>query len=180
MTAMPIGIRMKRVICISMLAMVLPACSQPGIDVPAEKAILEQSTVGLAAAEAERDLDRVMSYWAEDAVAHIEGMPEVKGKSAIRELMGSMLSSFKEFEGTTTRLQMAGSGDLAYEYGVNRLVFAAEEADLLVMGKYLAVWTKVDGIWRIAAISVTNDSLAPAPIADSADGPDPLRPQAVD
>ncbi len=156
--------RFPSVVSLGFLVLLLNACDRSGIDLAAEKDALEEIALELVAAEASRDLEAVMSYWSEGAVAQINGVPQVNGKDAIRELMHSMLSSFKEFEGTTTHIEMASSGDFAYEYGVNRLVFTAEEVDLLAMGKYLAVWRKIDGSWRLAALSVTNDEAVPIPI----------------
>jgi uncharacterized protein (TIGR02246 family) len=130
-----------------------------------DKATLQNLGRALAAAEAARDLEAVMSYWSDGGVAQIDGLPQIEGKESVRELMRSMLSSFKEFESTTSHIEVAASGDVAYEYGVNRVVLPGEATDLLAMGKYLAIWKKVDGTWLISAISVTNDGAAPVPIS---------------
>jgi len=148
----------------------LSACNQAGIDVTAEKAVLKEMAHELVTAEAARDLDTVMGYWADGAILQVNGAPQVEGKDSIRELMRPMLSSFKEFEGSTTHIEVASSGDLAYEYGVNRLVFPGEGPDLLAIGKYLAVWEKSEGNWRIRALSVTNDEPAPVPMEASPGG----------
>jgi uncharacterized protein (TIGR02246 family) len=134
------------------------------VAVDVEKATVLERGRAVASAEARRDLDTVMNYWAEDAVAHLQGSSQLAGKESIRELMGGLLSSFKEFEGTTKHVEVAGSGDLAFEYGVNRVVIPGDGADLLAMGKYLVVWRKVDGEWLISALSITDDALQPAQI----------------
>ena len=59
---------------------------------------------------------------------------------------------------------MSASGDLAYVYGVNRTVLAGPEGDLLDMGKYLAVWKKIDGEWYIAAGCATFGAPQPVPL----------------
>lgn len=53
---------------------------------------------------------------------------------------------------------------MAYEYGVNRMIFTGPEGDLLDVGKYLAIWKKIDGEWYVAALSFTSDSPAPVPV----------------
>ena len=60
---------------------------------------------------------------------------------------------------------VAQSGDLAYETGVNRMMFTTPQGDVLDVGKYLAVWKKVDGVWYVAALSFTSDARAPMPVA---------------
>ena len=142
----------------------LGACSQTGVDVDADKATLVERGSALLAAEAARDLEAVMSYWSDEAILQINGAPQVEGKESVRELMRGMLSSFKALEGSTSHIEVSASGDMAYEYGINRVVLSGEDTDLLAMGKYLVVWKKVKGTWLISAISITNDEPAPVPM----------------
>ena len=72
----------------------------------------------------------------------------------------------REFSGASSHLEMASSGDLAYEYGVNRMVLAGDDHDLLDVGKYLAVWKKINGEWLVVALSFTSDAPEPCPIDD--------------
>ena len=66
--------------------------------------------------------------------------------------------------GTTSHLEVSSADDLAYEYGINRMVLAGPDGDLLDVGKYLAVWKKIDGEWYVAALSFTSDAPAPVPV----------------
>ena len=65
----------------------------------------------------------------------------------------------------SSHVEMSAGGDLAYEYGVNRMVLAGEDGDLLDVGKYLAIWKKIDGEWMVAALSFTSDAAEPTPIS---------------
>jgi hypothetical protein len=47
---------------------------------------------------------------------------------------------------------------MAYEYGVNRFIFETPDGPLEDYGKYLAVWTKIDGEWFIAALSFSSNT----------------------
>ncbi len=71
----------------------------------------------------------------------------------------------KEFQGTTSHIEVAASGDLGYEVGINRLVLAGPQGDLLDVGKYLTIWKKIDGEWYVSAISFTSDADAPSPVS---------------
>jgi ketosteroid isomerase-like protein len=62
-----------------------------------------------------------------------------------------------ELEGTITALVPAASGDMAFEYGVNRFVFETPDGPFEAFGKYLVVWTKTDGEWLIEAFSYSMD-----------------------
>ena len=52
---------------------------------------------------------------------------------------------------------------MAWEYGINRLVFTGPDGDIVDLGKYLATWRKVDGEWYVAVVSFSSDALPPAP-----------------
>lgn len=151
----------------SLLAIaVLGACAGPRVDVPAETAAVRARSQGIAAAEAAQNTEQALAFWAEDAIVQGAGSPQVQGLDAIRALYDSFFGSgqLKQFEGTTSYLEVSQSGDLAYEYGVNRFVLAGPSGDLLDMGKYLAIWKKLDGEWYVAALSFTSDAPAPVPV----------------
>jgi len=134
----------------------------PADDVRAGQEALRARSQAVAAAEAARDVEAAVAFYAEDAVVHLEGAPQIEGQEAIGEMYRQWFSGLKEFSGTTSHLALSHSGDLAYEYGINHMVTAGPEGDLPGVGKYLVVWKKVDGEWRIAALSVTTDP-PPAP-----------------
>ena len=142
------------------------ACAGPQIDVAAETAALRARSEGIVAAEMAQDTEAALAFWALDAVVQPAGAPQVQGHDAIRTLYGQFFGTgqLKEFEGHSTHLEVSAGGDLAYEYGVNRMVFTGPEGDLLDMGKYLAVWKKMDGEWLVVALSFTSDAPAPEPV----------------
>jgi ketosteroid isomerase-like protein len=116
------------------------------------------------AAESAQDAARSTSFWAPDAVIQLSGAPVLVGHDAVAALYKQFFSGgMKEVRGTPTHVEMAKSGDLAYETGVNRIVLRTPNGDALDMGKYLLVWKRIDGEWYASTISVTSD--APAPVA---------------
>ena len=147
-------------------ATALAGCGGPQVDIAAETEAVRARSEGIVAAEAAFDVPAALSFWAEDAISQGAGMPQVQGKAAIGDLYRQYFESglLKEFSGTRSYLEVSAAGDLAYEYGVNRFVLAGPEGDLLDMGKYLAVWKKIDGEWFIAALSFTSDAPAPVPL----------------
>ena len=145
---------------------VLGACSGPRIDVAAETAAVRVRSEGIAAAEAAQNTEQALTFWAEDAIVQGAGFPQIQGHDAIRALYDSFFGSgqLKQFEGTTSYLEVSQGGDLAYEYGVNRFVLEGPSGDLLDIGKYLAIWKKIDGEWYVVALSFTSDAPAPVPV----------------
>jgi len=147
-------------------ATVAVGCGGPQVDIAAETEAVRARSEGIASAEAAFDVAAALTFWAEDAIAQGAGMPQIQGKQAIGDLYRQYFEGgqLKEFSGTTSYLQVSAAGDLAYEYGVNRFVLAGPEGDLVDMGKYLAVWKKIDGEWFVAALSFTSDAPAPVPL----------------
>jgi uncharacterized protein (TIGR02246 family) len=158
---------MSRYLCIIALLPLAAACAAgPQVDPAAEAEAIRARSAGIVAAEAAQDAERSTSFYAPDAVAQPAGSPQIQGRDAIRELYGHFFSGMlKDFEGITTEIEVAASGDLAYEYGINRMVLNGPDGDLLDIGKYLAVWRKLDGVWYIAALSFSSDAPAPVPVA---------------
>ena len=104
------------------------------------------------------DYQTAISYFADDVIVQLADAPQIRGREPLLEIYETVLASTVEFEGTTTDVVAAASGDLAYEYGVNRFVFDTPDGRLEVIGKYLGVWRKIDGEWYITAIAASNDA----------------------
>ena len=145
--------------------MTTSCAAAPQVDVEAEAAAVRARSEAVVRAEAAMNAEEAAAFWAEDAIAQPAGSPQLQGRAAILDLYREFFGSgmLKEFSGTTSGIEVAESGDLAYEYGVNRMVLAGPDGDLLDTGKYLAVWKKIDGEWYIAALSFTSDTPAPLP-----------------
>jgi ketosteroid isomerase-like protein len=139
--------------------------STPSGPVAADSALHERSE-GLQAAETALDGNRAIAFWAEDAVVQPAGMRAITGRAAIANLYHEFFTTMgvKELVGTPSRVEMARSGDLAYETGVNRMVIHTPNGDMLDMGKYLIVWKKISGQWYVGTLSFTSDAAAPTPI----------------
>ena len=140
------------------------ACAGPQVDIAAEIEDLRARGEVIVAAEVAQDTEAALAFWAEDAIAQPAGAPQVQGHDALRALYGEFFGPLKEFESTTSHREVSQGGDLAYEYGVNRMVLAGPDGDVLDVGKYLAVWKKIDGEWFVIALSFTSDAPAPLPV----------------
>lgn len=107
----------------------------------------------------ERDIDRVVSFWADDAIVFPPGSPPVVGKSAIRAFVAkSFQTPGFSISWKTTTVAVSRSGDLAYTTGTNRVTFSAPDGTLVTVdGKAVAVWRRTtEGAWK-CAIDIWND-----------------------
>jgi uncharacterized protein (TIGR02246 family) len=129
------------------------------------KAILELERQAREAAEA-KDLDRYVSFYADDASLFWPGAPMVTGRAAIREFMRAFLSmpAFSLiFE--TAKVEVSRAGDLAYSYGTNRVTLVDPAGNRMKdRGKYVTVYRKQsDGSWEVIADIGNSDLPTPVP-----------------
>jgi uncharacterized protein (TIGR02246 family) len=116
-----------------------------------------------AAAAAGDDVERILSYWTEDAIVLPPGSPPIAGKDAIRSYVTTSL----EIPGfsiswETETFAISHSHDLAYGVGKNRFTFADEQGRLQTAhGQAVTVWRKEAGEWK-CAVDIWNE-LAPPP-----------------
>jgi uncharacterized protein (TIGR02246 family) len=150
------------------LALLLPACTQQQPDTRAadERAIREADSAW-SAAEAAKDLDGVLSYYAPDASVFPPNAPIVTGLEAIRK---SLAQDFTTLGWTlswkTAGVEVSRGSDLGYAYGTYE--FTSKDAKgnpLTDHGKYLTVWKKQsDGKWKAVADMYSSDlPVTPAP-----------------
>ena len=144
--------------CLGLLALVVAGCKRSrATDVAAEaariKALEEQSVQDLAA----RRMDAVTALYARDARMLRANGPTVHGRDSIavvfRELAAALPNFRHEFR--TDSVAVAAAGDLAVVTGVYRFTPDTVHPTAVDIGKYLSVWEREDGDWRIA-LDMTN------------------------
>jgi uncharacterized protein (TIGR02246 family) len=122
-------------------------------DLAAERQAILDLDKAWAAAAAAKDVERVLSYWTDDAMVISPGQPVVKGKPALRAFV---MESFKipgfSISWETKELTISQSGDLAIGVGTNQMTVAGPDGNPLTsVGRAVSVWRKEPGgVWRCA------------------------------
>ena len=133
-------------------------CASAGSQADARSEILRIDAEWSRAAQS-RDVDRVLSFWADDAIVFPPASPAVAGKAAIREFVAkSFQTPGFSISWKTTTVAVSRSGDIAYTTGTNRVTFnAADGTQVTVEGKAVAVWRRgEDGAWK-CVIDIWNE-----------------------
>ena len=142
------------------------ACSNQTAQAPApppdtrkadEAAIRAASAEWNKAAQA-RDLDKAASYYADNAVFLVDKGALVKGKNSIRLVWKDILApTAPALAFQTTFVEVARSGDIAYEYGTAEFTTTSKKGKPAVeKAKYVTVWKKQpDGSWK-AVVDMDN------------------------
>jgi uncharacterized protein (TIGR02246 family) len=152
---------------VALLSFMWGCATPPPLDTRAadERAIREIETEAAKAAAA-KDVERYVSFYADDAALFFPNAPLVTGKDAIRKTTEALFAtpgfslSFK-----TTKVEVSRSGDLAYSYGTNTVTMNDPKGKPLTdKGKYVAVYRKEsDGKWKVVADIGNSDLPPPAP-----------------
>jgi ketosteroid isomerase-like protein len=124
-----------------------------------EKALRDADAAWVKAV-ATKDLDRITSFYADDADFFPANAPMAKGKSAIKEAWGKMIGApgfSLSWEPTTA--VAAKSGELGYTSGAYKFSITGPDGKpIFDKGKYVEVWKKDEaGNWKVIADIFNSD-----------------------
>ena len=143
-------LKMKKVAIIA-LAFAITGCNQQEIDTKAEGEKIMQLSREWSAAAATGDVEKTVSYWADDAVLMSEGMPPLEGKKAIRQMVEE---SFKipgfRINWQPQRVEVSKSGDMAYIIEDSQVSYPDSTGKSMTQkNKAVSIWRKqADGSWK--------------------------------
>ncbi len=129
----------------------------------ADKSALESGAAAWMEAFSAKDIEAVTAFYAEDAVLLPPNAPAIFGRDAISATMQEMFVAGLSIELEDLEIKVAGN--LGYKAGRYRT--RGEDGSLIDRGKYIEIWSKVDGGWVIHR-DIWNSSVQPG-----VDEPDP-------
>ncbi|MCP4327713.1 MAG: DUF4440 domain-containing protein [Alphaproteobacteria bacterium] len=109
----------------------------------------------------DKDAAAIAAFYADDGLFLPPNAAPIQGQGPIGEMWTTLTQMpGVAFSIATERLEIAASGDLAYDYGVYDLAYDGDNGRVTDRGKYVVVWKRVDGGWRVAA-DIFNSNGAP-------------------
>jgi ketosteroid isomerase-like protein len=124
------------------------------MDLPTERArLLGRDAEWAVVASEGRDIERILSYWTDNAVVFPPGLPAVVGKAALREyVLGSMQLPGFRITWTSTEVTFSPDGNLAYMFSRNAVSMDAPDGTpTTTEGRAVTIWRReADGEWRCA------------------------------
>jgi uncharacterized protein (TIGR02246 family) len=141
------------VVCVALLPVTLAFAADAD-----EKAVRDADEQWSKVAAA-KDLDKTVSFYADDAVVLPPNQAAVTTKDGIRNLWKGFFDSLTDISWKTTRVQMAKSGDMGYLIGTYEMTMKDGTKD---KGKYCEVWKKqADRKWKVTTDMFSSDLPAP-------------------
>jgi len=152
---------------VAALMLALSACKQqPAPEAPdtrpADEAAIRAACDDFVKAFAASDPAKVASFYTDDAVGMAPDAPLVQGKENMQKYFEGMLKEKPEFSYNTAKVEVAKSGDVAYEWGTGKITVKDKKGKVTeTTFKSLCTWKKqADGNWKI-----TVDTFVPDPPA---------------
>ena len=147
---------------------VLGACARPSFDVAAEQQkLLRRDAEWADAAAAGKDLEKIVSYWTEDALVIEPGQPVYEGKAAIRAYVAASLKipGFR-IHWVSEKPVFSPDGNMAYMRGVDEMTVPGPSGALLTLHyRGISIWRRdPDGELRCVA-DIANEPPPAAPTA---------------
>jgi len=148
----------------------LLACTSPGPTSVPFDGVAEATTLMKRDAEwadlatAGKDVEKIVSYWSDDAIIMEPGQPVVEGKAAIRAYIAQSLSTpgFK-IHWVSQRPTFSADGTMAYMRGADEMTVPGPDkgAPMTLHLQGYSIWRKdADGQWR-CVVDIANEA-APA------------------
>jgi uncharacterized protein (TIGR02246 family) len=157
-----------RKIVFPLAALLFVSCgtrTSSGLSAAAEAEIRTQETDWLRAAQ-DGNAPGFASFYAEDASFMPPNGPAAHGGPAIRKAIEDLFAAGLILSIETSKLVAASSGDLAYSQGrYTATLNNAQGKPVEDTGKFVLVFRKRDGAWKIVA-DIFNSDLPAAPSAN--------------
>src|SRR6266566_7274022 len=160
--------RVSRPLLLLVFLLVLVGCSQRGFDPAAERTkLLRRDTEWAELASAGKDVEKIVSYWTDDAVLIFPGQPVLEGKAAIRAYVAESLNTpgFK-IHWVSEKPVFSPDGKLAYMRGKDELTVPGPNGALATAHlRGISIWRlDADGQWR-CVVDISNEEPQAAPVA---------------
>ena len=132
-------------------------------DAAAEEAkLLRRDAEWAELAKAGKDVDKIVSYWTEDAVLIFPGQPVIEGKAAIRAYVASCVSNpvFK-IHWKSSKVTFSPDGKMAYMPATSEMTVPGPNgAPLHLNLRAITIWRiDPDGQWR-CVVDIANEEPA--------------------
>ena len=132
---------------------------EPVVDVEAEKQIVEKLVIDSMEAVVRKDIDAVMSIYADNAIFQPPNEPQYQGKEIYQKHLEELLLNIVSLNVSSSEIKVAQSGDIAYCAGEYLLIFEGTEGNVEFPGKFLYVLNKINDEWKVVIASGTGDQV---------------------
>lgn len=145
--------------------LLLVSCAPKQPDMATLRKTMDEFNAASKDAMLNGNMDKVMSYYEDNAMELAPNAAMVKGKEGIRAFMNQMMSSGMKIStvefGT---VELDASGKVAYEIGTYDMSMTVPQmGEMKDKGKYMSIWRQqADGSWKVHAETWNTDMPMPS------------------
>ena len=156
----------SRYLPLAVFAFALVGCSQRAFDSTTEgEKLLRRDVEWADLATAGKDIEKIVSYWSDDAVLIFPGQPVLEGKAAIRAYVTASLNTpgFK-IHWVSQKPVFSPDGKFAYMRGTDELTVPGPNGNTMTLHlRGISLWRlDPDGQWR-CVVDISNEEPAVTP-----------------
>jgi len=155
----------RRLLLVASLFLIF-GCSHRDFDPVTEQAkLLRRDAEWADLASAGKDIDKIVSYWSDDAVLIFPGQPVLEGKTAIRAYVSASLNTPRfKIHWASEKPVFSPDGKLAYMRGTDELTVPGPNGTPVTLHlRGVSVWRiDSDGEWR-CVVDIANEQPPAAP-----------------
>jgi ketosteroid isomerase-like protein len=144
-------VRTFQVLCLFLGALAISGCA-PRFDPRAEaKKLLERDAQWASLASEGRDVEKILSYWSDDATVVSSAQPVIKGKTAIRALVSNNLRTPGfHIHWKSDSVNFSSDGTMAYMSSATTMTVPGPDGKLqTIKSNGVEVWRlEPDGEWQ--------------------------------
>jgi uncharacterized protein (TIGR02246 family) len=137
------------------LIIALTGCQQPAPPAPDTRAV-DETAIRAAIDDQVKaisafDAAKAVSFYTDDVVGMAPDAPVVQGKQNMQKYIEAMVKEKPEFSFNTAKVEVARSGDLAYDWATGKIAVKDKKGKVTTTTfKSASVWKKqADGIWKM-------------------------------
>lgn len=115
--------------------------------------LLDRDAEWAALSSSGGDVERILSFWTDDARVLAPGLPALSGKAALRTYVeGALAIPGFHITWTTSEANLSPDGQLAYLLSTNSVTMPGPDGQpVTASGRAVTVWRReLDGNWRCA------------------------------
>jgi len=151
---------MRNIIALLWVFILLAGCNTtPKVDMTAEAGLIRDIEDQWTEAVKATDVDKIISFHANEAVSMPDGAPIVNGLQNIRSRIDTQFADttvlYDTYSGTIDAIEVSASGDLAYSRGHDEISIKTSDGIVNETGKWVDVYKKFNGEWKVI-VSIGN------------------------
>ena len=134
-----------------LFVMAILACNEAKFDTKSEGEKVMQTSREWAEAASKKDVEKTLSYWADDAVLYSSGELPLKGKAEIRQMVeGGFKTPGFHISWQPKSAVVSESGDMAYLIENSQITYNDSTGKpVTIKNDVVTIWRKqADGSWK--------------------------------